>query len=148
MDIETLNKAIALTQNGYIKEAENLYLSLLEQDSEDAILLSALGLFYVNVRDFDKAIIHLKKACELNKTIGTISALGFCEFERGKYKEASQILEEALTFGESANVYDKLILSYFHIKDYKNASKKTTSFESNVLSTYDGSKGAKGKLQG
>jgi len=34
------------------------------------------------------------------------------------------------------------------IKDYKNASKKTTSFESNVLSTYDGSKGAKGKLQG
>ena len=121
MDIETLNKAIALTQNGYIKEAENLYLSLLEQDSEDAILLSALGLFYVNVRDFDKAIIHLKKACEINKTIGTISALGFCEFERGKYKEASQILEEALTFGESANVYDKLILSCFHIKDYKKA---------------------------
>ena len=33
------------------------------------------------------------------------------------------------------------------IKDYKNASKKVTSFESNVLSTYDGSKGAKGKLQ-
>ena len=33
------------------------------------------------------------------------------------------------------------------IKDYKNSLKKVTSFESNVLSTYDGSKGAKGKLQ-
>lgn len=33
------------------------------------------------------------------------------------------------------------------IKEYKNSKKKVTSFESNVLSTYDGSKGAKGKLQ-
>lgn len=32
------------------------------------------------------------------------------------------------------------------IKEYKNSKKKITSFESNVLSTYDGSKGAKGKL--
>jgi len=121
IDIETLNKAIALTQNGYINEAENLYLNLLEKNSEDAILLSALGLFYVNIGNFDKAIPHLKKACEINKTLGSVSALGFCEFERCKYKEASQILEEALTLGESANVYDKLILSLFHIKDYKKA---------------------------
>ncbi len=33
------------------------------------------------------------------------------------------------------------------IRDYKNEHKKTTSFESNILSTYNGSKGAKGKLK-
>ena len=33
------------------------------------------------------------------------------------------------------------------IKDYKNSKKKVTSFESNVLSTYDGSKGNKTKMQ-
>lgn len=33
------------------------------------------------------------------------------------------------------------------IKEYKEAQKKVTSFDSNVLSTYDGSKGAKGKMQ-
>lgn len=33
------------------------------------------------------------------------------------------------------------------IKDYKNEHKKTTSFESNILSTYNGSKGAKGKMK-
>ena len=33
------------------------------------------------------------------------------------------------------------------IKDYKNEYKKTTSFESNILSTYNGSKGAKGKMK-
>ncbi len=32
------------------------------------------------------------------------------------------------------------------IKDYKKGLKKTSSFESNVLSTYNGSKGAKGKM--
>ena len=33
------------------------------------------------------------------------------------------------------------------IKDYKNEHKKTTSFESNILSTYNGSKGMKNKLK-
>ncbi len=33
------------------------------------------------------------------------------------------------------------------IRDYKNEHKKTTSFESNILSTYNGSKGAKGKMK-
>lgn len=32
------------------------------------------------------------------------------------------------------------------IKDYKNASKKTTSFESNILSTFNGAKGVKNKI--
>lgn len=40
---------------------------------------------------------------------------------------------------------DELIKSA--IKEYKEAQKKVTSFDSNVLSTYDGSKGAKGKMQ-
>lgn len=33
------------------------------------------------------------------------------------------------------------------IKDYKDEHKKTTSFDSNILSTYNGSKGAKGKIK-
>lgn len=40
---------------------------------------------------------------------------------------------------------DEMITSA--IKEYKSSKKKVTSFESNVLSTYDGSKGAKGKMQ-
>ena len=34
------------------------------------------------------------------------------------------------------------------IKEYKDDKKKTTSFDSNVLSTYDGKGGSKTKLQG
>ena len=45
--------------------------------------------------------------------------------------------------------YDKLLdeMITTAIKEYKDSKKKVTSFESNVLSTFDGSKGAKGKLQ-
>lgn len=45
--------------------------------------------------------------------------------------------------------YTKLLdeMIKLSIKTYKDSQKKITSFESNVLSTYDGSKGAKGKMQ-
>ena len=33
------------------------------------------------------------------------------------------------------------------VKNYKNRSKKTYSFDSNILSNYNGLKGAKGKLK-
>ena len=33
------------------------------------------------------------------------------------------------------------------IKEYKSSLKKTTSFDSNVLSTFDGAKGAKSKMK-
>ena len=49
-----------------------------------------------------------------------------------KGKKYTKLLDEMITLA---------------VKDYKNAKKKVTSFESNVLSTYDGSSGAKAKMQ-
>ena len=121
IDVEILNKAIVLTQKGYIKEAEALYLELLSNEPENYLLLSTLGLFYVNIRNFDKASEYLKKACELNETLGTVSALGFAEFEKQEYDKAAEILEKSLTLGENPDIYNKLILSLFQIKNYKKA---------------------------
>ena len=52
-------------------------------------------------------------------------------------------------FTPKGKKYPKLLDELINgaIKEYKNSQKKVTSFESNVLSTYNGSKGAKGKLQ-
>ena len=52
-------------------------------------------------------------------------------------------------FAPKGKKYPKLLDELINgaIKEYKNSQKKVTSFESNVLSTYNGSKGAKGKLQ-
>ena len=121
IDIETLNKAILLTQNGFVREAESLYLKLLEQNPDDYLLLSTLGLFYVNVRDYEKASEYLEKACAIKETAGTVSALGFAEFEKRNFEKSSEILERALAFGENPDIYNKLILSLFQIKSYKKA---------------------------
>ena len=121
IDIEALNKAIVLTQNGYVREAEAIYLKLLSENPNQHLLLSTLGLFYVNVRDFEKASEYLKKACEIKETVGTVSALGFAEFERQEFEKSAEILERALIFGENPDIFNKLILSLFHIKNYKKA---------------------------
>lgn len=121
IDIESLNRAIALTQKGQIREAEKIYSILLEKEPENPTLLSFAGLFYVNIKDYEHASEYLKKACDISETLGTVSALGFCEFEKQEYEDAIVILEHALELGESADVYDRLILSYFHTKNYSKA---------------------------
>ncbi len=121
IDVEILNKAIALTQQGHQKEAEALYLKLLAEEPDNYLLLSTLGLFYVNVREFEKASEYLKKACEIKETLGTVSALGFAEFERREFESAAEILEKSLTLGENPDIYNKLILSLFQIKNYRKA---------------------------
>ncbi len=125
MDIEELKKAIYLTAQRKYKEAECLYNQLLADNPEDAALLSAAGLFYVEQKDYDKAAGLLKKACAINETAGTVSALGFAQYEQKQYAGAVRTFERALQFGENVDVYNKLILSLFEVKDYKKAIELT-----------------------
>ena len=121
IDLNILKKAIVLTQYGKIEEAEKIYKDLLEENPDDRNLLSVFGLFYVNIGDFDRAVPLLERAKDLKKTLGTVSALGFAEFERKDYAKASEYLEESLEFGENADIYNKLVLSLFEIKKYDKA---------------------------
>ena len=118
IDIENLNKAISLTRQGLYKEAESLYMDLLAKNPEDSILLSSIGLFYINIQDFKKADEYLIKACSIKETFGTVSALGFSLFTQKKYEKSAEFLERALDFGENAEIYNKLIISLFHIKNF------------------------------
>ena len=126
IDIEVLNKAILYTQDGKIQEAESLYLELLDKEPENYLLLSTLGLFYVNIQNFKKASLYLKKACDIKETLGTVSALGFAEFEQKEFENAAKILEHALAFGENIDIYNKLIISLFQVKNYKKAVEYST----------------------
>lgn len=121
INLDELNKAVALTQQGNFKEAEKIYDKLLKENPENGILLSAIGLFYVNLRNFKKAEEYLQKACKIQETLGTVSALGFAKYRQGKFVEAAKTLEHALDLGENEDIYAKLIQSLFQIKDYKRA---------------------------
>ena len=119
--MKKLSEAIALTQNKDFKKAEALYLELLTQDTENAILLSFAGLFYSNTKEFEKAEKYLQKAYEISKSTATISALGFMEYERKDFEKSAKYLEEALQYGDSEDVHNKLILSLFNIRNYPKA---------------------------
>ena len=125
MDIEQLKLAINLTNEGKFKEAEEIYLNLYKENPNESALISAIGLFYVEKKDFENASKYLKKACEIQETIGTVSALGFAQYEQQDFQNAALTLTHALDLGENVDVYNKLILSLFEIKSYKKAIELT-----------------------
>lgn len=121
INLDDLQNAIRLAQDGKFKEAEDIYEALLLQDPEDSNLLSAYGLLYVNIGNFEKAVEFLTRACEIKETFGTISALGLAEFEMQNYQKASETLEKSLKYGQNPDIFNKLILSWFEIKSYPKA---------------------------
>ena len=89
----------------------------------------ALGLS--GVTRFDFLVDTKKKQVYVNEPNTIPGCLAFF-FYTPKGKNYTKLLDEMITNG---------------IKEYKDAKKKVTSFESNVLSTYDGKSGAKNKIQ-
>jgi len=126
IDMKKLSKAIILTQENKIKDAENTYLELLANEPNNPMLLSFVGLFYSNIKDFEKAEKYLIKSYNLSKTLATVSALGFMEYERKNFEKSVKYLEESLKYGENPDVYNKLILSLFNIKNYSKAIEYST----------------------
>lgn len=125
IDLDILKKAIELTNKKEFEKAEALYLKLLEEEPNNHLLLSTIGLFYADVKDFTKAEGYLLKACQIKKTAGTLSALGFAQYEQHLYETAVKNLEQALELEESSEVYNKIVLACFKIKDYAKAIKYT-----------------------
>lgn len=125
INIEVLNKAISMAQQGQVQEAEALLLELLEKEPDNHLVLSSIGLFYISIKNLDKAEEYLEKNYNIKKTFGTVSAYGFIEFEKENYHLAAKILEESLNYGENYDVYDKLIKSLFAIEQHLKAENYT-----------------------
>ncbi len=119
--IERIKEAIQLAQRGKFREAEQIYQELMTIEPENGFLLSAYGLFYVNINQYDKATEYLRKACKILPTFGTLSALGAAEYEIRNYTASAEILEQAITLGKSPDIYNKLITSLYEIKNYSKA---------------------------
>lgn len=82
------------------------------------------------VTRFDFLVDKVNKKAYVNEPNTIPGCLAFF-FYTPKGKKYPKLLDEMITTA---------------IKEYKDSKKKVTSFESNVLSTYNGSKGAKGKM--
>ena len=123
INTEDIKKAIMLTTLGKYSEAEELYKTLLEKEPDNSVLLSAFGLFYINIGNYEKATEILHKSYLANKTFGTVSSYGIALFERGNFKDAGEILEESLSYGENIDIYNRLCTALFEVRNYPKAVK-------------------------
>ena len=107
----------------------------LDKDIEEKVYEAAKAAFRCmelkGVTRFDFLVDTKSREVYVNEPNTIPGCLAFF-FYTPKGKKYTKLLDEMITTA---------------IKDYKNSKKKVTSFESNVLSTYDGSKGSKSKMQ-
>ena len=61
IDLNIIQKAIALTQRGQFEEAEAIYKKLIEENPNNSNILSIFGLFYVNIRNFENDNLKVEK---------------------------------------------------------------------------------------
>ena len=117
-----------ITTSGFKIPAE------LDKDIEESIYENAKKAFAAlnlsGVTRFDFLVDKKNKKVYVNEPNTIPGCLAFF-FYTPKGKKYPKLLDELITKS---------------IKEYKDSKKKVTSFESNVLSTYNGSKGAKGKM--
>ena len=85
--LESIQKAIEYTQNKDFKNAEKIYLTLLDQNPKDEPIWEVLGLLYMQLGRLKKAEKTLEKAFGINKSPQIIPHLAKVKTILGKFSE-------------------------------------------------------------
>ncbi|MCD8377509.1 MAG: hypothetical protein LUB59_01835, partial [Candidatus Gastranaerophilales bacterium] len=87
-------------------------------DKNNAVILSFLGLLYLNTGLFKKAEKNLEKSVNIKQNRAATEGLGLVKFYLGKYKEAGKYLSEAIENNKSFDIYDKYIRTLIELGSY------------------------------
>ena len=122
MDIlSDVRKAIKCTEEKDYKQAEKIYLSILTQDENNAVILSFLGLLYLNMCSFKKAEKFLERSNNIQHNNATIEGLGLVKYYLSEFSKASEYLEIAVKTNNNFDLYNKLVKSLQEIRLYSKA---------------------------
>ena len=120
-----LEEAIFLHKKGKLKEAENLYKSILKSSPNNFEVVHLLGIINIQLKQFEAAISWLKKTIIINpNNHSAFNNLGVCYKELKKYPEALNNFKTALKIKpDYAEVYNNLGIIYKFLENYNDAIK-------------------------
>lgn len=104
--------AFSLHSRNKLKEAEELYIQLLDIMPEDVNILNLYGLLCISKSDFEKAITLLSKAVVLKDSAYIISNLAKAYLSAGELKNAIRLFEMALEKEKNDDLYYSLAIAY------------------------------------
>jgi protein O-GlcNAc transferase len=120
-----LDEAIILHKKGKLKEAENLYKSILESSSNNFEVIHYIGIVKIQLKQFEEAIVWFNRAISINPNNHSVfNNLGVCYRELKKYNEALNNFNTALKIKpDYAEVYNNLGIIYRFLENYNEAIK-------------------------
>ena len=108
--------AYLMQTHGLNSEAADYYLRVLEVNQQDnnqkgvQLVSNALGMIYIDLEQYDKAIQHLQKALQLSKqfrqqteSVSCLTNIALAQQGLGKHKEAITSLEDAINTAKELN---------------------------------------------
>ncbi len=115
--VKYLNRSAYLLQTqGLLKEAVEYYLRVLEINEKAGnqrgiqLVSNTLGMVFIDLEQYDKAIIYLQKALQISKQlrqkteiVSVLSNIAVAQQETGRHKEAITTLEEAISMAKEIN---------------------------------------------
>jgi tetratricopeptide (TPR) repeat protein len=129
-----LDEAIILHKKGKLKEAENLYKSILESSSNNLEVIHYIGIVKIQLKQFEEAIVWFNRAISINPNNHSVfNNLGVCYRELKKYNEALNNFKIALNIKpDYAEAYNNLAIIYRSLENYNEAIKRQNYSEQQI----------------
>ena len=117
-----ISVALQLHQSGQLQEAETMYLEVLNESPDNVDALNLLGLLKVQNKQFDDAILYIKRATKIRPNAYFFESLGRVYSESGDYYNAIESYKKSLEFEPADfDVLFNLALSYKNSNQFDKA---------------------------
>ena len=118
-----LEEALLLHKKGQLKEAENIYKSILKNSINNFEVTHLLGIIKIQLKQFEEAIVWLNKAILINSNNHSVfNNLGVCYKELKKYPEALNNFKNAIKIKPNyAEVYNNIGIVCKSIENFTEA---------------------------
>ena len=124
-DQEIFNNAKQLHQSGKIKEAQKLYLKIIDNNKNNFQLFFLLGTSFLQIKEYNKAINYLDNAITLNSNFAdAFNNKGIALTEIKKYSHAIENYDQAIKLNKkNFSAYLNKGIALKNLKQYEKAIK-------------------------